>query len=322
LIEIDESLLVRLAGARAFGRGLHCFEADCVREVVTTDTTTRAIVEDGRRHAVRLRHTHRMMEGECDCEISDGIEFCQHCVAVALQLQAQQTLSKPTDKRTAIRQIRRHLSALSHEDLLDEFLEAIKQDRALREDMFQKARLSVEAMSYSELKKMIDTVGAEDFLYEPREIRAYFHRLEAMLARLTEFADKLDPLVLLRSVEYAVRRFNTDFALIDYAADFPDRSMDMLIDLHRTAMGRLNWPPKDLASYLIDCGVSEQWHPFGSLASLYCDDLGPDFHEAALAEIESRCNALAKNAVTGIAREPTCRLLTQIEEDLSAGCDP
>jgi uncharacterized Zn finger protein len=27
------------------------------------------------------------VEGECDCEVSDGIEFCQHCVAVALHLQ-------------------------------------------------------------------------------------------------------------------------------------------------------------------------------------------------------------------------------------------
>ena len=321
MIEIDESSLLRLAGLRAFGQGLHCFEENRVRDVVMTDTTTNAIVQDGRHYAVRLRHTHRMMEGECDCEISDGIEFCQHCVAVALHLQAQQTLPKPNDKRTAIRQIRRHLSALSHEDLLGEFLEAIKQDRALREDMLQKARLSFEAMSYSELKKMIDAVGAEDFLCEPREIRAYFHGLESLLARLTDFADKLDPLVLLRSVEYAVRRFNTDFALIDYAADFPELSMDMLIDLHRTAMGRLNWPPKELASYLVDRGVSEHWHPFGSLAVLYCEDLGTAFHKAVVAEVESRRSALNRTATSTIDQVGMHERLEELTESLGAGYD-
>jgi len=29
-----------------------------------------------------------MMEGERDCAVSDGIEFCHHCAAVALHLQA------------------------------------------------------------------------------------------------------------------------------------------------------------------------------------------------------------------------------------------
>lgn len=90
MIEIDESLLVRLAGVRAFGQGLHCFEEGGVRDVVTTETTSNAIVQDVRPHTVCLRHSHRMMEGECDCDESDGIEFCQHCVAVALHLQTQQ----------------------------------------------------------------------------------------------------------------------------------------------------------------------------------------------------------------------------------------
>ena len=319
MIKIEESLLVRLAGARAFGRGLQCFEERSVRNVVTTDTTANAIVQDGRQHTVRLRHTHRMMEGECDCEISDGIEFCQHCVAVALHPQAQQTPAKRIDKRGALRRIRGHLSALSHEDLLDEFVGVIEQDRALREDMLQEARLSSETVSYSELKKIIDAVSADDYLYEPREIRAYFAGLELMLARIRQFADRLDPLVLLRSVEHAIRRYNIDIELIDYAADYPERSMDMLIDLHRASVDRLTWSPEELASYLVDRGLTEHWHPFGSLAVLYCEDLGVAFQEAAAAEIESRCIALRKNAAVGIEQERSRRLLAQLKEDLSAG---
>ena len=317
MIEIDESLLVRLAGARVFWRGLHCFEEGGVRHVVTTKAKSNAIVQGGRQHTVCLRHTHRLIEGECDCDVSDGIEFCQHCVAVALHLQAQQRPAKSIDIRSTLRQIRRHLSTLTHEELLDEFLETIKQDRSLRDDLLQKARLSSEALSYSELKKMIDAVGADDYLYEPREIRGYFQGLEWMLMRLREFADKLDPLVLLRSVEHAIRRFNVDRGLIDYAGDFPELSMDMLIDLHRAAIDRLTWTPSELASYLVDRGAAENWHPFGSLAVLYREDLGDAFHEAVDTEIQTRLAGLTKPTAVGIIDlEHTRRRLRELQTHL------
>jgi len=321
LIEIDESMLVRLAGPRAFGQGLHCFERGCVRGVVTMGTTTDALVQDVRQHTVRLRHTHRMMEGECNCDESDGIEFCQHCVAVALHLQEQQKPARSIDKRGALRQIRRHLSALSQEELLDEFLETIKQDRALRDDLLQKARLSSEALSYSELKGMIDAVAADDYLYEPRETRAYFEGLESILMRLGEFAGRLDPLVLLRSVEHAIRRLNADLEMIDYAGESSELSTDLLIDLHRTAIGRLNWIPKELALYLVDRGVAEPWHPFGSMAVLYCEDLGVAFQEAVVAEIESRRNALNRTVTTGADKIRMHELLEELTQSLSAGYD-
>ena len=321
MIEIDESLLVRLAGARAFGQGLHCFEENCVHDVVTMDMTTNAIVQEGGQHTVCLRHTHRIIEGDCDCDVSDGIDFCQHCVAVALHLQEQQKPARSFDKRSALRQIRRHLLTLSYDELLDEFLKTIKQDRALRDDLLQKTRLSSAALSYSELKKMIDAVGAEDYLYESREVRSYFQGLESMLARLAEFADKLDPLVLLRGVERAIRQFNGDLKLIDDAGEYLDLSMEMLIDLYRVVLSRLTWTPSELASYLVDRGVAESWHPFGSFADLYQEDLGNAFHEAALAEIESRCIALKKNAAAGIEQEQTRCQLAQLKEDLNTVYD-
>ena len=320
MIEIDESMLVRLAGARAFGRGLHIFAGGGVQNVIASGTTTNALVQDVRQHTVRLRHTHRLMEGECDCETSDGIDFCEHCVAVALHLQAQKTRAMPTtDKRSALRQIRRHLSELSHEDLLNEFLDTIKQNRALRDELLQKARLASTALSYSEIRKMIDAVGVDDVLYELRDIRAYFKSLESMLVRLREFAGQLDPLVLLRSVERAIQRFNADLERIDYADDFPESSTELLIDLHRAAMGRLTWSAQELASYLVDCGVAGQWHPFGAVAELYCDDLGISFQKAAAAEIASRRKALNKTVMAGSDQESTDELLEELAASLSAG---
>jgi hypothetical protein len=140
---------------------------------------------------------------------------------------------------------------------------------------------------------------------------------ESLLVGLAEFADKLDPLVLLRGVERAIRQFNGNLELIDDAGEYPDESTEMLIDLHRVALTRLTWTPSELASYLVDRGIAESWHPFGSFADLYREDLGNAFHQAALAEIECRCIALKKNASAGIEQERTRCQLAQLKEDLS-----
>ena len=293
MIETDEGLLIRLAGKRAFGQGVLLFEAGRVGSVSTTNKSASAVVHDKHSHTVRLHRSHRAVEGECDCEVSDGIEFCQHCVAVALHLQQLQTAAKPVDKRGAMRRIQNFLSGLTHEELLEEFLGTVKADRSLRDDLLQKATFGSGRLSYVKLKKVIDEVSPDDHLYEVREIRAYFQQLESVLIRLAAVAEQLDPLVLLRVVEHAIRRLNEDLCRIDDFGDFQELSTDMLIDLHRKAIGRLDWAPKDLAEYLLDCTLEESWHPFEGWSVLYEDDLGEAFCQALAEATEARSAASA-----------------------------
>lgn len=129
LIKIDEALLIRLAGVGAFGRGLHFFEEGRVSHIESTERSTSAIVRDDHQHDVQLRHTHRMLEGACDCPDSDGIDFCKHCVAAALALQEGHTQTKPITKKNAMSAIRRSLSRLTHEELTEEFMSIVGRDR-------------------------------------------------------------------------------------------------------------------------------------------------------------------------------------------------
>jgi uncharacterized Zn finger protein len=299
VIEADEGMLIRLAGKRAFGQGVLLFEAGCVGSFSTTNTRASAVVQDSHPRKVVLRSSHRTVEGECDCEVSDGIEFCQHCVAVALHLQELQPAAKIAGKRGAMRRIKSFLSSLTHEELLEEFLGTVKADRSLRDDLLQKATFASERPSYVKLKKVIDKVSPDDHLYEVREIRAYFQQLESVLIRLATVSEQLDPLVLLRVVEHAIRRLNEDLCVIDDFDYFQELSTDMLVDLHRKAIGGLNWAPNDLAEYLLDCAMEESWHPFDGWSDLYQDDLGEAFSQA-LAE--------ASEARTGSAGRPSCDL--------------
>jgi uncharacterized Zn finger protein len=137
VIDITESLLIRLAGVRAFGRGLSRYTEGGVQNVVTAGRLTESIVQGRDSHKVLLRLTPTMIEGECDCEASGGIDFCQHCVAVALSLQDRSSTSKAASKRQAMTAIRRHMAALSHEELLEQLMNLIGEDRLLRNALFK-----------------------------------------------------------------------------------------------------------------------------------------------------------------------------------------
>jgi len=264
VIDITETLLIRLAGVRAFGQGLSCYHKGGVQNVVTAGKLTEAIVQGRDSHKVVLRHSHNMIEGECDCEVSGGIDFCQHCVAVALSLQDRSSTRKAVSKRQAMTAIRRHMAALSHEELLEQFMSLIGEDRSLREDLSQRVQFASGGLSFADLKEMIANIELNGEPWEDKAVRAFFDGFESMLLRIREFADRLDSLVLLRAVEFAVQHFNVETEHTgDYGgySDFWDASSELLFELHLDAVSRLDWAPVDLESYLKDRCQSEDWHP-------------------------------------------------------------
>jgi len=264
VIDITESLLIRLAGVRAFGQGLSRHDKGGVQSVVTAGKMAEAIVQDRGSHKVVLRRSHSMIEGECDCEASGGIDFCQHCVAVALCLQDELPTRKPASKRQAMTAIRRHMTALSREELIERFMNLIGQDHALRDDLFQRVRFASGGLSFADLKRMIVNIELNGEPWEHKAVVAFFEEFETILLRIREFADRLDSLVLLRAAEFAVQHFNVEIQKIsDYGdySDYWDASAELLCDLHVDAVNRLDWPPVDLESYLKDRCQSVDWHP-------------------------------------------------------------
>lgn len=264
MIDITESLLIRLAGVRAFGRGLSRYTVGGVQNVVTADKMTEAVVRGRDSHKVVLRHTPTMIEGECDCDASGGIDFCQHCVAVALALQDRSSISKAVSKRQAMTAIRRHMAALSHEELLEQFMNLIGEDRLLREDVLQRVQFESGDLSFTDLQKMIANIEVNGEPWENAAVRTFFEDFEKILLCIREFADRLDSLVLLRALEFAVQHFNVETQHTgDYAehSDSWDATAELLFELHRDAASRLGWAPVELESYLKDRCQSEHWHP-------------------------------------------------------------
>jgi len=318
VIDIDETLLIKLAGARAFARGLCCYEEGRVGNVKATEKSTTAVVRGEQRREVRLQHSHRQIEGVCDCPASDGIDFCEHCVAVALFLQERQMQPKPYSKKRAMTAIRRHLSTLSAEALMREFLAIIGNDRALRDDLLQKAQFSSGALSYADLRTMIDETAPQEELTDFREVRAYLERFDTVLHRIAEHADELDTLVLLRAIEYAIKQLDFELATVNDYGDFGWQTMETLGHVHRIAVGRLAWSPAEIAAYLVDRAQAESWHPFKWDADLYASDLGDPFCRTLVDELDSRLDDCADSDLTVNAnREDARHRLEELRANLS-----
>lgn len=264
MIDITESLLIRLAGVRAFVQGLSCYERGRIQNVVTADGSTSAIVEGRSPHRVLLRHTHSMIEGECDCEVSGGIDFCQHCVAVAFSLQDRSSTKRAISKRQAMTAIRRHMAALSREELLEQFMSAAEEDRSLRENLLQRVQLASGGLTFADLKEMIASIELKGEPWEDKAVSAFFVEFEKILLCIREFADGLDSLVLLRALEFAVQHFNVETQRIGDNTEYSDSwdvCAELLFELHQDAVSRLDWAPVEIESYLKHRCMSENWHP-------------------------------------------------------------
>jgi uncharacterized Zn finger protein len=285
---------VKLAGRGAFGRGVDYFDAGRVSDIESTERSTTAVVNGSQQYTVMLRHTHRHLEGACDCPASEGIEFCKHCVALALALQVRQTDASQVDKKSPNTKIRDYLSQQSRDSLVEELIDVAQRYPVLRESLLQKAEFSSEKLTFGQLKKLITRVTPARDLWSYREVGAYFQGLESTLDRIADIADRVEPQALLRTTEYGIQRLERVLESVDDSGGYRFGSQEILCQLHINALRRLAWAPSRLAAYLVDLTLSDSWNPFSDSPGEYNEILNDASLAAFFAEIELRMDALPK----------------------------
>ena len=294
LVEINEELLVELAGRGAFERGAVYFEEGRVSDVETKEYNTNAVVHSSHPYTVTLRRTNRNLEGACNCPASNGFDFCKHCVALALTLQAMPADAVKSDKKGADSTIRDYLCQQSKNSLIKEIMGNAKQHPALRESMLQRAQLSSGKPTYAKLKKIITRVTPARHLWGYPEVGEYFQGLQSTLDRIASVADEIEPQVLLRTVEYGIVRLERALETVDDSGGFRFGSQNILGQLQINALRRLNWPPSKLAGYFVELILAERWELLSESAENYDEIMDDAALEAFFLEIESRLNALPK----------------------------
>ena len=85
-----QTTLLGLAGEAVYQRGADYFADGRVTRLTTQGERTSATVVGSEPYRVTLRTTARGYDGSCSCPASEGFDFCKHCVAAALALEARQ----------------------------------------------------------------------------------------------------------------------------------------------------------------------------------------------------------------------------------------
>jgi uncharacterized Zn finger protein len=251
-----EFVLRNLAGDGAFERGLAYFESKKVVELETEGTKTIARVEGAHVYAVTLHRTPRGLDGTCDCPASDGIEFCKHCVAVALMLGAAQNLPE------------------------------------LHQRLSLRAAAALGQINLKSLKKEITAASPLRDIWRRQEAHQYFARFENVLAGIADVAVDLPAKDLLTLVMHAVSRLDKALERVDDSNGDRWGVQQKIHDLNIIALSGLEWDMPQRAGHLLDSVLADSYDLYTGFEQIYAQLLGESGWLAFYRQARKRLEAL------------------------------
>lgn len=285
LFPISDSLLKKLAGKAAYEKGVAYFNKGAIQEVYVKGNRILAEVQGSDLYHVTLNHNQRELTGACDCPASDDVDFCKHCVAVALarakELAHEQELknqpvkkiSEP-EKRKSI--LREYFSTVDKEILIEQLVDIIGTDTQLRKEWQVKVQKS-RPISISELRKLINaSIPLNKHLYQSGEVSRYFESVDNLVDFLVE---KLNPgdKQTLPLVEYTLARLMQALVTVDDSGGYRMESQDRLSSLLMVALQQAGLAPELLAQTIFDL-----WEkPYSDLLPAIPDDFEHLFNKQA-----------------------------------------
>lgn len=260
LFPITDSLLKKLAGKAAYEKGQVYFREGAVQEMQVKGSKITAEVEGTDTYNIILHHTQRELTGACDCPASESMDFCKHCVAVALMRAAQLTrdqelkkqptkkMSEPEKRKAALRE---YFNAKDKEAIIEQLVDIIETDKYLRKEWQLKRQKSC-AMSVTELRKLINTsIPLNKHLYRSAEVSRYFESVDNVVVFLVEKLNPADEQTL-PLVDYTLGRLMQALDTIDDSGGYRLESQKRLNDLLISSLQQAALAPELLAQTIFN----------------------------------------------------------------------
>jgi uncharacterized Zn finger protein len=260
LLPISDSLLKKLAGSAAFIKGKDYCQLGAVIELDVKGNKIVAEVRGTEIYQVTLIHNSQSLSGACDCPASKGVDFCKHCVAVALtraaDIAAEQEsknqpvkkMSEPEKRRVALRE---YFLEFNKEKLIEQLVEIIDADKSLRQDWQLKAQQS-RPLSSAELRKLVNaSIPLNKHLYRSADVRHYFVTIEKIVSFLTEKLDTADK-DSLAILEFTFERIMHALETVDDSVGYRFDMQEQLTKLYMQALEKQQLPPQALAEYIFN----------------------------------------------------------------------
>ena len=292
---ISDEELLELAGPGSFDRGYDYYRDGRVVELETRSNHVVALVSGTHLYRVELCHDESELDGGCDCPASEGIVFCKHCVATALELRdrlAETALTRTDNEDDDTLKV--HLAEQDPEILVSHLMQVLPKDPLLHEKLRRQAMLAAGSVDANQLKQSITRVTPLRDIFEQRQVSSYFRRLEATLQGIMEIAEQIPGEVLLETALHGIRRLNNALERIDDSGGYRDDAQAMLRDLHGRSLQRIVWTPEQCAEHLLELGLGDPWDQFAGSPMDYAEALGQDGLSAFYTAVETRLEALAE----------------------------
>jgi len=289
LVGIADDELIEMAGQGAFERGYDYYRLGYVGDLEICGNRIVALVSGTELYRVELLHDGDGLDGSCDCPASDGIAFCKHCVATALELrdhlaESALTMADRGDEKI----LQAYLAEQNREALVSYVMQVLPKDPLLYERLQRQAMLTANSVDIKELKRSITQVTPLQDIFEWGKVSAYFRRLEATLTGILEVADQLPADIVLKTTLHGIRRLNKALERIDDSGGYREHAQALLRELHRNALRRVNWTPQRRAKHLLEHALSDPWDQYEATPMDYSDVLGDAGLSGFYAAVETR----------------------------------
>ena len=205
LAPIPSELIKKTAGESRFEAGLQAARHAVVRQLEITEKGAQGFVDH---HRVTVTLHGEQLSGACDCEDSDGFDFCHHCVVLSLfanrQTQTRRSLAKGPDRSKVLA----YLLNLDKHVLAKQLLDILEDDADLFKRYVLKAALESSDIDYRDLRQQITAMTrAQDRLFSQRQVKHFFARIEQFLEALTD-ATPAEPERMLKLLDYLIQRLS------------------------------------------------------------------------------------------------------------------
>ncbi len=251
-LKITKILLTSLAGKGAYSRGEDYFLEGRVAHIQEKNGRITASVDGSYAYSVNLHITKQGLDGYCDCPASEGMDFCKHCVAVALAYQAQLDEKQRAIDGSSDDRLKALFDKMPKQALIDELLNLIHDNPVLTREWRLKADMAFKVFDHKAMKKQINSVmPVNRNIYRSRDVQLLFANMLPTVETIASQLNGENPDQDLKLVDYAVDRFATLLERVDDSYGYREDVEALLAEMHVRAVSSLTWPTEKLIHYLV-----------------------------------------------------------------------
>lgn len=277
--EVDREALRRMAGKRAYERGLGYFEGGLVGQLAVVDGAIEAEVSGTLVYRSRLWRTGKQLDYSCTCPVGADGAFCKHVVAVGLACLApgRRIVAKKSGarRREPKVDVRSDLAGRSKEQLIDLLVEQAEEHEPLRR------RLQTDAASrpgrrldLATLRRAIDDATSSDGFVSYYDAYGYAKGIEDVIDAIERLPRAGHSAAAIELVEHALASVEEAMGSVDDSDGHMGPILSRLQDLHLQACTKARPDPRSLARRIFDWELRTDWDTFFDAANTYAKVFG------------------------------------------------